>query len=48
MDKVLPALKKLEDYVFGEYQNHLRSAPGAWAMENGDEFYQACIDYHTR
>ena len=47
LEAILPAFKKLEDYVFGEYQDHLRPGPGVSYLPNGQAFYQTCIDYHT-
>ena len=39
--KVIPAFKKLQDYIFGEYE--VRKTPGL--MNPG--LYQSCIEYHT-
>lgn len=44
---VLPAFKRLQDYIFGEYKDNLRPAAGIHSVPNGHEYYQTCIDYFT-
>ena len=44
---VLPAIKKLENYLHGSYSKHLRSKSGVFSITNGQEYYQACLEYHT-
>ena len=48
-NEILPRFKTLQDYIFGEYQNHLRKGPGLVAMNNlqGTEFYQGCLQSYT-
>ena len=48
-NEILPRFKTLQDYIFGEYQNHLRNGPGLVAMNNlqGTEFYQGCLQSYT-
>ena len=48
-NEILPRFKVLQNYIFGEYQNHLRKGPGLVAMNNlkGAEFYQGCLQSYT-
>jgi len=46
-EEILPAYKKLQGYVFGEYSKHLRPSPAASSLQNGAEFYQRSIEYYT-
>ena len=46
-EHILPSFKKLQEYVFGEYYEHLRPEAGVHSLPNGQEYYQACIDYFT-
>ena len=45
--KVLPAFKRLQDYLFGEYSENLRPTPGVYSIPNGQSYYQNCIEYFT-
>ena len=47
MKEILPKMKELQGYIFGEYQTHLRKTPGVSSLPNGQLFYQRCIEYHT-
>ena len=46
---ILPRFKLLQDYIYGEYQNHLRKGPGVVAMNNlqGSDFYKGCLHSYT-
>ena len=46
-DKVVPAFKKLNDFVQDEYSPKARAEPGVWSLPNGKKFYQKCLEYHT-
>ena len=48
-NEILPKFKILQDYIYGEYQNHLRKGPGLVSLGNlkGTEFYQGCLKYST-
>ena len=43
-DKVLPAFKELEEYVYGPYSRHLKPLPGLLVVPRGEEIYQACLE----
>ena len=48
-DEVLPAFKKLGDYVHGDYYACLRPRAGVHSVRNnGQELYQGFIDYHNQ
>ena len=48
-NKILPAYKELEEYIFGDYYKHARNGPGVLSFSNlkGKDFYQACLKYYT-
>ena len=47
MNDILPKFKALQDYIYGDYQRHLRKTPGISSLPNGQQFYQRCIEYQT-
>ena len=48
-NKILPAYKELQEYIFGDYYKHARPGPGVLSFSNlkGQDFYQACLKYYT-
>ena len=48
-NEVLPAFKDLEEYLFNDYYQYVRSKPSVKSMSNlkGEEFYQASLEYFT-
>ena len=46
-EKVLPAFKKLQNYIHGPYSNYLRPKPGISSIRNGQQYYEACIRFYT-
>ncbi len=47
-NQVLPAFKKLGDFVHGEYYDNLRPMAGVNSVRTGGvELYQAFVEYHT-
>ena len=46
-EQVIPAFQKLQDFIYNEYSQHLRKTSGVHSLPGGQDFYQACIDYHT-
>jgi uncharacterized protein (DUF885 family) len=45
--KVLPAFKKLRNYVKNEYMKHLRPGPGISAVPGGLDMYKGYLEYYT-
>ncbi|XP_059171833.1 uncharacterized protein LOC131952915 [Physella acuta] len=43
---VYPALMRLKAYLEEEYFLHLRPKEGINCLENGDQWYQQCLDFH--
>ena len=46
-EELLPALRRLQDYLKYEYSAALRGAPGVSSMQGGKEFYTAVLKWHT-
>ena len=44
---VLPAFKKLRDFVLTDYKRHTRKWPGISSVPNGEQRYQRYLEYHT-
>ena len=40
-------LNVLLKYLEEEYKSHQRPGPGVGSLPNGQEFYRACLEYHT-
>ncbi|XP_062603791.1 uncharacterized protein LOC134265583, partial [Saccostrea cucullata] len=43
---VRPAFKELAEYIENDYLKHTRSDVAASSLPNGQELYQACLDFH--
>ncbi len=46
-DEVLPAFKKLKNYVQNEYIRHLRPKIGLSSLPDGEKLYQSFLEFHT-
>lgn len=46
-ENVLPAFKKLENYIHGPYLKHLRAKPGISSIHNGQQYYEECLRFYT-
>ena len=46
-DMILPSYKKLQDYVFGEYQHHLRDTAGVFGFLNSKKMYNFIVKFFT-
>ena len=46
-ENVLPAFKRLQEYVFGDNYANLRLAPGVHSLPDGQNFYQERINHFT-
>ena len=46
-DKVFPAYLQLANFLRTEYIQHVRPKPGICFLENGLEYYQECLRFHT-
>ena len=46
-DQLLPALRKLQDYLKYEYSRAVRGEPGVLSNQGGKEFYTAVLRWHT-
>ncbi|KAK0052522.1 hypothetical protein Bpfe_018106 [Biomphalaria pfeifferi] len=44
--KVFEALKALKTYLTEEYFKHVRPKEGICCLENGEKWYQQCLDFH--
>lgn len=45
--ELLPAYDKLDKFIQNEYMLHLRPTPGISSINNGLDYYKACLEYHT-
>ena len=45
--KVLPAFKKLQNYIHGPYSKHFRSKPGISSIRDGQRYYEECLRFYT-
>ncbi|CAL4069969.1 unnamed protein product, partial [Meganyctiphanes norvegica] len=46
-NKVLPAYRKLKVFIMEEYLPKCRAEIGVTSLPEGQEFYQACLNFHT-
>ena len=46
-ENVLPAFKKLQNYIHGTYAKSLRPKPGISSIPNGQGYYEACLRFYT-
>lgn len=46
-EKVFPAYQELATYLKTEYLPNVRSNPGICCLENGVDYYQECLRFHT-
>ncbi|CAL4234254.1 unnamed protein product, partial [Meganyctiphanes norvegica] len=46
-NKVLPAYRKLKVFITEEYLPKCRAEIGVTSLPEGEEFYQACLNFHT-
>ncbi|XP_066964451.1 LOW QUALITY PROTEIN: uncharacterized protein [Macrobrachium rosenbergii] len=44
---LLPSFKKIRDFIQEEYLAGTRNEIGVSSLEGGEEFYQACLKFHT-
>ena len=45
-DQILPAFRRLQEFLKYEYSSALRSPPGVSSIPGGGEFYQATLRWH--
>lgn len=45
-EQVIPAFKKLDDFIQTRYINFLRPSIGVSSIQNGEEFYQEALNFH--
>ncbi|TRY62907.1 hypothetical protein TCAL_05766 [Tigriopus californicus] len=45
-EQVIPAYKKLDDFIQSRYYNYLRPSIAVSSINNGVEFYQEALDFH--
>ena len=45
--KVFPAYRQLAEFLRTTYIPNVRASPGISSLENGTEYYQECIRFHT-
>ena len=46
-ENVLPAFKKLQNFIHGTYAKSFRSKPGISSIPNGQGYYEACLRFYT-
>ena len=46
-EELLPALRELQEYIKYEYSGRVRSHPGVFSMQDGRDFYDAVLQWHT-
>merc|ERR1712088_482318 len=46
-EELLPALRELQEYIKYEYSSRVRSHPGVFSMQDGRDFYDAVLQWHT-
>ena len=45
-NQILPAFRRLQEFIKYEYSSALRSPPGVSSIPDGAEFYQATLNWH--
>ena len=45
-NEILPAFRRLQEFIKFEYSSALRSPPGVSSIPDGGEFYQATLRWH--
>jgi uncharacterized protein (DUF885 family) len=45
--EVKPSYIKLSNFISDEYLNHTRPSVGASSLPNGEQYYAACLKFHT-
>eukprot|EP00794_Sanderia_malayensis_P011835 gene11835-13063_t len=46
-ESVVPAYVKLSKFLSVEYLPHARASPGVSTLQNGSDYYQECLKFHT-
>jgi uncharacterized protein (DUF885 family) len=47
LSSIMPAYKKLFEYLRDEYQKNCRQGEGIWSLPNGKNMYRFFVQYHT-